>query len=720
MFVTYSHSPEDGVCPGQQCIRWTDLENLSRKKLFPRLDMSSRPIVLLLARWKDMTTETISLSLFVLLFQNTISYREEEERAVDNLSSAMIFFFILVVSLTSALPLPLKLSSNGSNQLLPFDLQEVYLINASHSPSLAGQRLNQAYLDLLPVDRLLYTYYVNANISVQGIAPLGGWESPSSDIRGVFLAFYLQASVKAYLAYNNSDQILKARYLVRELRRVQVLLNQSGFLAAWPADHLVKLERLEHVWAPIYCYEKLLRGLSDMFVLTGNALAGQMMNEMLNYLYQWMVHCAQTYPISHWHQMIFSTLDYEYGGISDFLYEQYGSTQDERFFWMAERFDDGQFLGSLALNSDFLTGVHANSHVPPVLGSGRRYTITGEEQYRAVLENFYAIVWNNHTYSTGGSNGGNGSAGFYQQERYSDANLLSQTLWNNNQEFCVQYNMLKLIRMLIQWTGEVNYVDAYERIFVNSIWGTQDPGEPGHMLYSYPLGTGVSKSTSVGGGIGYGTQFDSFWCCYTTAIDQWTKMSDSIYFYHLQDDLPSIYLNLFVSSEVKWYREHIYIRQSTNFPRQTTVTLGLTTFLREVSVKIYLRVPSWIVADQSSIEINDVREKTELIPSSYYALSKTSWKNDDFIVYHLAMTIHVQPINDNPKLVSILYGPIVLGGLIDQAKTISHDLSRIVKLNGTVDEPLAFETTALDGTTFRLLPLYEIVNETYTVYFPID
>ena len=632
--------------------------------------------------------------------------------------------FILAVCFIpsiNALPAPLKVASNDSNPFLPFDLQEVFLINANHSPSLAGQKLNQAYLDLLPVDRLLYTYYVNANISVEGIEPLGGWESPSSDIRGVFLAFYLQASVKAYLAYNNSAQIQKARYLVQQLRRVQVLLNQSGFLAAWPADHLVKLERLEHVWAPIYCYEKLLRGLSDMFVLTGNALAGQMMNEMLDYLYQWMIHCTQTYPISHWHQMIFSTLDYEYGGISDFLYEQYGLTQDARFFWMAQQFDDGQFLGSLALNSDFLTGVHANSHVPPVIGSGRRYTITGEEQYRAVLENFYSIVWNNHTYSTGGSNGGNGSAGFYQQERYSDASLLSQTLWNNNQEFCVQYNMLRLIRMLIQWTGQVKYVDAYERIFVNSIWGTQDPSEPGHMLYSYPLGTGVSKLKSVGGGsIGYGTQFDSFWCCYTTAIDQWTKMSDSIYFYQLDNDLPSIYLNLFVASEARWYREHIYIRQSTNFPRQTTIHLDLTTFLREVLVKIYLRVPSWIVVNQSWIEINGVREKTELIPSSYYGLSTTTWSNYDSIVYQLAMAIHMQPINDNPKLVSILYGPIVLGGLIDQAKTISTDPSRIVKLNGTDNEPLTFETTALDGTRFRLIPLYEIVNETYTVYFPTD
>jgi DUF1680 family protein len=623
---------------------------------------------------------------------------------------------VLSVHLISSLPI-----SSNTNKLTPFFLQQVHLIESTHSPSLAGQQLNQVYLDILPVDRLLYTYYKNVNLSVEGIEPLGGWESPSSEIRGVFLAFYLQASVKAYLAYNNTRQLEKAQYLVEQLYRVQQILNESGFLAAWPSEHLRRLERLEKVWAPIYCYEKLLRGLSDMNTLTGLTLAGTMMRSMLEYLYTWVVHCANTYPASHWHTMIFSTTDYEYGGISQFLYEQYGLTGDRRFFWMGQQFDDGQFLGALSLNTDFLTGIHANSHIPPVLGSGQRYAVTGEPQYRAILENFYSIVWNNHTYSTGGSNGGNGSVGFFQQEHYSDANLLSQTLWDNNQEFCVQYNMLKVIRVLIEWTGQVEYANSYERVFVNSIWGTQDPSGPGHMLYSYPLGEGVSKSTSVSsGGIGYGSQFDSFWCCYTTAIDQWTKMSDSIYFFENQNGVPSLYINLFVASQVDWYeQQHVSIRQMTAFPRETTTILTLNTSINTVPLKIYLRVPSWIVTNESWIEINGIRQQIELIPSTYVLLSTTQWKTNDRIVYNMAMQVHAEPINDNPQLASILFGPIVLAGLTKQAKTLSRDMSLIRKANSTLQEPIQFEATALDGSTFRLLPLYEIVNQTYTVYFPL-
>ncbi|CAF3529886.1 unnamed protein product [Adineta steineri] len=83
------------------------------------------------------------------------------------------------------------------------------------------------------------------------------------------------------------------------------------------------------------------------------------------------------------------------------------------------------------------------------------------------------------------------------------------------------------------------------------------------------------------------------------------------------------------------------------------------------------------------------------------------------------MKLSYEPINDNSKLVSILYGPIVLGGLINQAKILSNDVNTIRKINRTSYESLLFETIALDGTIIQFLPLYEIINQTYTVYFPI-
>jgi DUF1680 family protein len=157
----------------------------------------------------------------------------------------------------------------------------------------------------------------------------------------------------------------------------------------------------------------------------------------------------------------------------------------------------------------------------------------------------------------------------------------------------------------------------------------------------------------------------------------------------------------------------------TAFPRETTTVLTLVTSLDAVSLNIYLRVPSWIVTSESWIEINGIRQQIELIPSTYALLPTTQWKNSDRVVYNMAMQVHAEPISDNPQLVSILFGPIVLAGLTKQAKTLPRDMNLIRRVNSTMQEPIQFEATALDGSTFRLLPLYEIVNQTYTVYFPL-
>ncbi|CAF5216668.1 unnamed protein product [Rotaria magnacalcarata] len=177
---------------------------------------------------------------------------------------------------------------------------------------------------------------------------------------------------------------------------------------------------------------------------------------------------------------------------------------------------------------------------------------------------------------------------------------------------------------------------------------------------------------------------------------------------------------MFVASELNWYaQEHVLIRQMTAFPRETTTIFTLTTSIDVVTLNIYLRVPSWIVSAESWIEINNIRQHIELIPSTYVLLPINQWKTNDRIIYNMAMRLHAEPINDNPNLVSILFGPIVLGGLTAKAKPLPRDMNLIEQIYTTIQEPIQFEATAVDNSTFRLLPLYEIVNQTYTVYFPV-
>ena len=63
----------------------------------------------------------------------------------------------------------------------PFRLTDVQL-TGSESAQLQAQALNTAYLKFLEVDRLLFNFYRNANISSVA-EPYGGWEAPAELVR---------------------------------------------------------------------------------------------------------------------------------------------------------------------------------------------------------------------------------------------------------------------------------------------------------------------------------------------------------------------------------------------------------------------------------------------------------------------------------------------------------------------------------------------------------
>lgn len=60
------------------------------------------------------------------------------------------------------------------------------------------------------------------------------------------------------------------------------------------------------------------------------------------------------------------------------------------------------------------------------------------------------------------------------------------------------------------------YADYYERALTNGVFSIQRGTDPGIMLYTLPLGAGTSKANSH---YGWGTRFDTFWCCYGTGIE---------------------------------------------------------------------------------------------------------------------------------------------------------------------------------------------------------
>src|ERR1700689_4634463 len=71
----------------------------------------------------------------------------------------------------------------------PFPLEQVRLLDG---PFLEAAKTNQEYLLSLPEDQLVHNFRVNAGLP-SSAEPLGGWESPTVELRGHFTGHYLSA-----------------------------------------------------------------------------------------------------------------------------------------------------------------------------------------------------------------------------------------------------------------------------------------------------------------------------------------------------------------------------------------------------------------------------------------------------------------------------------------------------------------------------------------------
>ncbi|KAL4434022.1 hypothetical protein ABPG75_000463 [Micractinium tetrahymenae] len=84
--------------------------------------------------------------------------------------------------------------------------------------------------------------------------------------------------------------------------------------------------------------------------------------------------------------------------------------------------------------------------------------------------------------------------------------------------------------------------EAERRVFLQiraAFFGEALELNAGLFIYYLPLGTGMDKLSKGGWTHGFGTPFNSFWCCYGTAVESFAKLADSIYFKTMPEEPPS-------------------------------------------------------------------------------------------------------------------------------------------------------------------------------------
>ncbi len=510
------------------------------------------------------------------------------------------------------------------------------------------------YLKSLDSDRLLRGFCDIAGIK-SAAHKYGGWET--SAIQGHTLGHYLTAVSQAFATSGDKDLKKITDYMISVLADCQ---NSNGYLAAIPESHYEQIEQgnTSGTWVPWYSLHKILSGIIDVYVFTGNEEALTVASKLGDWVYS---------RTSNWTPETQKTvLNVEYGGMNDCLYELYKHTKNENHLSAAHSFDEMTLFDPLYKGEDILNGKHANTTIPKIIGALNRYAVTGEEYYLQVAVNFWQIVINNHTYITGGNS---------EWEHFGEPDILDAERTNCNCETCNTYNMLKLTRELFKITGDVKCADYYENTFINAILSSQNP-ETGMTTYFQPMATGFFKV--------YSSPTEHFWCCTGSGMENFSKLDDSIYY----KDENSLYVTRFTSSEVNWTDKGLIITQNADLPDVKFTVNGTA------EADIVLRVPDWCT-DKPVVKINGIvcNEKAK---DGFIRLPR-QWQDGDVIEYNMPMGMEVHDLQDNENAVAFKYGPWVLSANLGNTdmQTSTTGVNVTVPL---LDSSISDVITIKDGT----------------------
>lgn len=581
-------------------------------------------------------------------------------------------------------------------QAFAFDLGGVEL---AQDRFLDNQGRTLKYLKEIDVDRLLYVFRATHGLSTQEATPNGGWDAPDFPFRSHVQGHFLTAWAQCYAVLGDQTCYDRAIYFAAELANCQANNKAIGFtdgyLSGFPESDFAKLENgtLTNGNVPYYAVHKTLTGLLDIWRLTKDTTS----RDVLLSLASWVDKRTESFSYDAMQKL----LQTEFGGMNEVLADLYHQTGNERWLTVAQRFDHAIIFDPLAANKDEFDGLHANTQVPKWIGAARQYKATGKSRYLDIARNAWEINVKAHTYAIGGNS---------QAEHFHAPNAIAAYLTNDTCEACNSYNMLKLTRELWLLDSDNSaYFDFYETALLNHLLGQQDPDDHhGHITYFTPLNAGGRRGVGPAWGGGtWSTDYDSFWCCQGTALETNTKLMDSIYFYNDS----TLFINLFMSSVLKWPEMGITLKQSTTYPVGDKSKLEVSGSGRWT---MNIRIPEW--ASSAELTLNGkALSNVKANPGTYAQISRT-WADGDVVEIRFPMSLRTVAANDNSSMVAIAYGPTVLcGNYGDQTLSGTPTLALdSIKRSGA--SSLDFTSTA-DGKNVTLSAFYDAQGYNYNVYW---
>jgi uncharacterized protein len=615
---------------------------------------------------------------------------------------------------------PDRLKLNSAPVVKPavelFDLSQVQITSG---PFKEAMETDQAYLLRLDPDRLLAWFRKDAGLASKGEV-YGGWESQG--VAGHSLGHYLSACSHMYRA--TGDERLKQRvnYIVEQLAECQQA-NGNGYVAAIPNGKKIFAEvaggdirpqggfNLNGGWVPWYTMHKVMAGLLDSADLCGNTKALGVLLKLTDWCEKEVEHLDDA--------QMQKMLSVEQGGMAEVLANLYAVTGDPKHLALARRFRHDQIFIPISQGKDILTGWHGNANIPKFIGYQRIYELTGDADWGTAAKNFWTFVSQDRSFVTGGH-------GLY--EHFLPIDQLERAMHSTNgPETCNTYNMLKLTTHLYENDPQSDYIDFYERALYNHILASQHPGKGG-LVYYTPMSPGSFRT--------YSSDFDDFWCCVGTGMENHATYGRLIYAH--QGD--TLLVNLFIPSQLSWSDQGVTLTQETTFPDESRTALHFKLNAPK-TFTVAVRCPKWVADDALNIRVNGTAIPVAGHPGQY-AKVKREWHDGDVLQLDLPMQIHTEMLPHSESYVAIMDGPIVLAGELGNDGLLPSDfqgqmmaekkaepankIPAIIDAVGEISthiepvpgQPLVFKThDLLKPGDVNLAPLYEVYDQRCAIYW---
>lgn len=515
-----------------------------------------------------------------------------------------------------------------------FPLADVVLLEG---PLKQARDLNLKVLLQYDVDRLLAPYRKEAGLPVKA-ETYPNWDGLDGHIAG----HYLSAMAINFAATGNKECRERMEYMLTELReclKANEINNAewgAGYIggfpnsaALWSAFKKGDFNIYLSAWAPFYNLHKMYAGLRDAWLYGDSDEAKALFLQFCD----WGIGITATFNDEQMQTM----LNMEHGGMNEIFADAYQITGNEKYLLAAMRFSHKQLLEPLSKGIDNLDNKHANTQIPKFIGFTRIAELSGDKAYEHAGRFSWETIVGNRSLAFGGNS---------RREHFPSVASTGDYINDvDGPETCNSYNMLKLTEDLFRMHPSAHYADYYERTLLNHILSTQHPAHGGYVYFT----TARPRHYRV-----YSTPNNAMWCCVGTGMENHSKYNQFIYT-HTGD---SLFLNLFVASELNWRDQKVRIRQQTNFPYEEGTTLTIMEGSSRFSLMV--RYPEWVQEGTLKISVNGREIDYSTLPSSYICIDR-KWKKGDVIKVKLPMHNSVEPLPNLKNYIAIKHGPILLG-----------------------------------------------------------